>query len=102
MHDITHKRIRCWGIAVPVPFPLDPERWPQDRQYLANDTAGALDAFRRRRGEVLALLDALSPEQWRRGSIHPERGRVTFDEWTAGIAGHDDAHIAQLRRALAQ
>jgi hypothetical protein len=91
----------AWGIGGPVPFPLDPQRWADDRQYLANDTARALDAFRRRRSEVLAFLDALPPEQWQRASIHPERGRVTFAEWTAGIASHDDAHLDQLRRALA-
>jgi hypothetical protein len=91
----------AWGIGGPVPFPLDPERWAEDRQYLANDTGRALDAFRRRRREVLAFLDSLTPQQWLRGSIHPERGRVTFAEWTAGIAAHDDAHLDQLQRALA-
>ena len=90
----------AWGIGGAVPFPLAPERWAEDRQYLRNDTAEALAAFRRRRQEVLALLGALSPEQWQRASIHPEHGRTTFEEWTAGVAGHDDNHLEQLRRAL--
>ncbi len=89
-----------WGMSEAVPFPLHPERWRNERQYERNDAAGALAAFRRRRSEVLALLGALSEEQWRRGSIHPERGRVTFAEWTAGVAYHDDNHLEQLRRAL--
>jgi len=91
----------AWGIGGALPFPLDPERWAEDRQYSRNDTAEALAAFRRRRDEVLALLHCLSEKQWERGSIHPERGRVTFAEWTAGIAGHDDNHLEQLERALA-
>lgn len=90
----------AWGMGAEVPFPLDPDRWAEERQYLRNDTGAALAAFRRRRGEVLALLRQLSPEQWRRGSIHPTHGRVTFEDWTAGIAGHDDNHLAQLERTL--
>jgi hypothetical protein len=91
-----------WGIGGDVPFPLDPRRWAEDRQYDRADAGLALAAFRRRRGEALALLGRLSPEQWQRGSIHPERGRVSFEEWTAGIAAHDDNHLEQLRCALAE
>ena len=89
-----------WGIGGEVPFPLDPDRWVVDRQYSSADAGLALAAFDRRRREVLALFYALSPEQWKRGSIHPAHGRVTFEEWTAGMAGHDDNHLDQLRRAL--
>lgn len=90
----------AWGISDDVPFPLAPERWAEERQYQRNDTQLALEAFGRRRGEALALFAALTPEQLERGSIHPERGRVTFAEWTAGIAWHDDNHLEQLQRAL--
>jgi hypothetical protein len=90
-----------WGMTGATPFPLDPDRWREERQYARSDAIEALAAFRRRRGEALALLGSLSPEQWQRGSIHPERGRLTFEEWTAGIAWHDDNHLEQLRRALA-
>ena len=50
-----------------------PDRWAEDRQYLRNDAGEAVAAFRRRREETLAHLAALSPEQWRRGGIHPRR-----------------------------
>jgi hypothetical protein len=89
-----------WGIGGAVPFPLDPDRWVEERQYLRNDTMAALAAFRRRRGDVLTLLSALTPGQWDRGSIHPAHGRVSFRDWTAGITAHDDNHLAQLTRAL--
>jgi hypothetical protein len=91
---------QTWGIGGGVPFPLAPERWAEDRQYLRNDTGEALAAFRRRRREVIALLDELSPDQRRRGSIHPEHGRMTFEDWVAAMAGHDDNHLEQLRGAL--
>jgi hypothetical protein len=89
-----------WGIAGAVPFPLDPERWNSDRQYLRNDAREALAAFRRRRSEVLAFFAALTPAQWRRGSMHPVHGRINFEAWTAAMAAHDDNHVDQLRRAL--
>ena len=89
-----------WGIGGAVPFPLDPDRWVEERQYLRHDTAAALTAFRRRRREVLALLRGLSTAEWQRGSLHPAHGRVTFADWTAGMAAHDDNHLAQLARAL--
>jgi hypothetical protein len=89
-----------WGIGGEVPFPLDPDRWAEERQYARQDPRAALAAFARRRREVIALLKALTPEQWKRGSIHPVHGRVTFEDWTAGMAAHDDNHLDQLRRAL--
>lgn len=77
-----------------------PERWAEDRQYLRNDVGEALTAFRRRREETLAHLATLSPEQWRRGGIHPRRGRLTPADLVSDLARHDDNHLDQLRRAL--
>jgi hypothetical protein len=81
--------------------PADPDRWAEDRQYLRCDAAAAVDAFRRRRGESLDLLRTLTPEQWRRGGVHPTRGRMSIDDFVTLMAWHDDNHLDQLRRALA-
>jgi len=89
-----------WGIRDPVGMPLDPDRWAEERQYLRNDTATALAALRRRRRESLAFLNRLAPAEWRRGSVHVTLGPMTFDDWTALMAAHDDKHLAQLLRAL--
>jgi hypothetical protein len=91
-----------WGIDEQVPFPFDPARWAEERQYQRCDTMLALEAFRRRRREVLTLLRRLSPDQWRRGCILPDRTRITYEDWTFGMANHDDEHIAQLKRALSR
>ena len=90
---------KAWS-AKEVVCHLDAERWAEERQYLRNDTVAALDAFRRRRGEALGLLRALTPEQWRRGGLVPTGARVSFGELVAGSAAHDDTHLAQLARAL--
>ena len=72
-------------------------RTPQEEQrYLY-----ALAGFRRHREETLALLNSLSAEQWLRGGIHSQRGRLALGDWVASLAAHDDNHLDQLRRALA-
>lgn len=91
----------AWGIAEGDALPLDPDRWAEERQYLRHDTAAALAALRRRRDESVAFLRRLTPAQWRRGSIHVTLGRMTFGDWVALIAAHNDKHLDQLRRALA-
>ena len=84
---------------LPPLHPGTPDRWAEERQYLRNDAGEALAAFRRRREENLAFLNALGPDQWTRGSIHPTRGRMTIDDWVTLIAWHDDNHLDQLVRA---
>ena len=77
------------------------ERWASDRQYLRNDGFDALDSFKRRRKEVLEFLRGLKPGQWERGGIHPTRGRMSIKDFVAMMAGHDENHLEQLKRALA-
>src|SRR5881296_2643100 len=89
----------AFGIIGGAPYPLDADRWAEERQYLRNDAAEALGAFRRRRDENLAFLRGLSPEQSKRGGVHPTRGTMTIDDWVTLIAWHDDNHLDQLVRA---
>lgn len=42
----------------------NPNRWAEERQYLANDAAQALAAFSRRRGETIEFVHALAPGDW--------------------------------------
>lgn len=86
---------------LPALNPATPDRWAEDRQYLRNDVNAALAAFRRRREESLAYLRTLAPEQWTRGGVHPQRGRMTVDGFVTLMAWHDDNHLDQLTRALA-
>ncbi|HUF93749.1 MAG TPA: DinB family protein [Candidatus Limnocylindria bacterium] len=76
------------------------DRWAHERQYLRYDGRAALAAFRTRRGETLELLMGLAAADWRRGAIHPARGRMTIDTLVSIMAWHDDNHHEQLTRAL--
>ena len=82
-------------------LPTDTDRVAIDRQYLRCDAPEAIDAFRRRRAENLDALRKLTPAQWKRGGTHPQRGRMTFEDFSALMAWHDDNHLDQLTRALA-
>jgi uncharacterized damage-inducible protein DinB len=76
------------------------DRLAEERQYLRNDTAEALAAFRRRRQETLEIFGKLAPAHWDKGGIHPVRGRITLDGFLTLMAWHDDNHLDQLTRAL--
>src|SRR5262249_18238477 len=88
------------GMDEPRLTGLDPDRWAEERQYLRNDAAAALAAFRKRRGESVEFLGKLSPEGWRRAGIHATRGKFTLDDFLTLMAWHDDNHLDQLGRAL--
>jgi hypothetical protein len=81
-------------------LPVDTDRVALDRQYLRNDAAQAIESFRRLRAETLETFRKLTPDQWSRGGIHPQRGKLTFDNFLALMAWHDDNHLDQLGRAL--
>jgi hypothetical protein len=80
---------------------VDPDRWARDRQYLRNDAAQALEAFRLRRQETVALLRTLTSAQWQRGGVHATRGRMGAGDLVTMLAWHDDNHLDQLKRAVA-
>jgi DinB superfamily len=84
--------------VLPAAGPSD--RWALERQYRRHDAAIALAHFRRRRGESLETLVALSPSDWQRGGEHRTRGRLSIDLLVALMASHDDNHLEQLTRAL--
>jgi DinB family protein len=67
---------------------------------LRNDAGEALSALSSRREESLAVLRKLTPAKRERGSTNVTLGRMTFEDWTALVAAHDDKHLAQLERAL--
>lgn len=81
-------------------LPADPDRWAVDRQYLRCDAGEAIEAFRKRRGESLEVFKKLTPEEWKRGGTHPQRGRMTFETFFNLMCHHDDVHLDQLQRAL--
>jgi hypothetical protein len=82
-------------------LPMDVDRLAADRQYLRCDASESVEAFRKRRAETLETFRKLTPDQWTRGGTHPQRGRMTFDDFASLMCWHDDNHLDQLKRAIA-
>ncbi|SNX62577.1 DinB family protein [Streptomyces sp. TLI_55] len=59
-----------------------------------------LDAWTGLRASNVALLAALSPEDWQRTGHHGEQGGETMEVMIKKVVGHDIAHINQIYRAI--
>jgi hypothetical protein len=60
-----------------------------------------LEAFIALRDANIVLARSAAPDAWERWGMHAERGRTTYRLLLQTMAGHDRAHLEQLRRALA-
>ncbi|MFD5510494.1 DinB family protein [Streptomyces sp. NPDC127051] len=59
-----------------------------------------LDAWTGLRASNVALLAALSPEDWQRTGRHGEQGGESMEVMIRKVIGHDIAHINQIYRAI--
>jgi hypothetical protein len=80
---------------------FDQDSWVTALHYDKRDARKALDQFRVLRETNLAMLKALTPEQWKHFGIHSERGEETIEHMVKMFAGHDLNHIAQIEGILA-
>ncbi len=75
---------------------FDENRWMALHQGL--DASLALETFRALRLWNLRLLRSLTPEQWERKGMHPDRGEESVALMAKLLAGHDCNHMEQLER----
>jgi HAD superfamily hydrolase (TIGR01549 family) len=81
---------------------MDTDRWAEERQYLHQDGHQALATFTEARMALLALLEQLDAEGWRRPARHAIFGPTHLKELVAIIAEHDRIHIQQIHATLRQ
>ncbi|HET7037967.1 MAG TPA: DinB family protein [Thermomicrobiaceae bacterium] len=72
----------------------------ESANYRAQSLPEASADFARLRAEQIALLSALTPEQWERAGLHEESGPITIESLTAHMAAHDAIHLAQIAGRL--
>jgi DinB superfamily len=82
--------------------PIDPERWAVERRYREADPGDALAAFRRLRGESLALLEAAPVEALTRAGTSPSGLSLSGLDIVAAWVTHDRLHLAQMAGTLAR
>jgi DinB superfamily len=80
---------------------FDQDAWATTGHYDKRDARKSLEHFRAIREANLALLNTLTPEQWKHHGIHAERGLETIEHIVRMLAGHDINHTKQIERILA-
>jgi uncharacterized damage-inducible protein DinB len=79
----------------------DDELWAIERDYRGQDPFETFEQFRQLRGQMIDLLEELSPEMWQRQGEHAAYGSITV-QWLADhICDHDREHLRQAQDALA-
>lgn len=78
----------------------DQDKWVTSGHYEKRDPQTSAELFRVLRRANLALLDSLTPEQWKQYGIHSERGQESIEHIVHMFAGHDINHLQQIERIL--
>ena len=86
--------------AAPLPA-FDDQRWGKLYAAAAIPLEDQLAHFALRRAELVAVLRALTPEQWASGGEHELAGPLTVIDLCRSIADHELEHRAQLDRVVA-
>jgi uncharacterized damage-inducible protein DinB len=76
------------------------EMWAHLGNYSSWKAHDAMEMFRLLREANLRMFAQLTPEQWQRHGVHPERGKLTVQELCRHMAAHDINHIEQVGRIL--
>jgi DinB superfamily len=80
---------------------FDQDAWAAAMRYDKRDPRKSLEQFRGLREANVVLMKSLTPEDWKKSSMHPERGELTVRAIADMTAGHDINHISQIERILA-
>jgi len=78
--------------------PFDQDRGAERLHYDRADAGRALALMRALREANLPLLRSLPEEDRKRAGMHHERGPESVEMMTRLYAGHDRAHLRQIRR----
>ncbi len=78
----------------------DQDAWTARFADLDPDPQETFTRWRALRSNNLRLYESLTPDEWERTGMHTERGEETAREEVRLAAGHDRAHIDQIRRGL--
>lgn len=90
-------------IADPDPVVIqgyDEPRWAE-RLHYDRPIAEAVAVVHAVRAASLALLEALTPDEWERSGTHTEGGAYGVRRWLEIYAEHPHEHAAQIRAARA-
>ncbi|MEW6507993.1 MAG: DinB family protein [Bacteroidota bacterium] len=82
--------------------PYNQDIWAEELNYKDQDLDLALELFAQLRLLTFKLLEKIPEQKWNNYIIHPERGKVTLEEWLGIYSNHVDVHISQMNGNLAE
>lgn len=101
--EIFYRRAQMMQAQAQPQLPAyDHEAMAIERAYQQEEMADALHALKRSRERFISFLAALTPEQWERDGVHPERDSFTMTDAAMQVGLHDLDHLEQITRVLAQ
>ncbi len=80
---------------------FDHEAMAIERSYQQENLQTAYQTLRASRQRFIQFFEALTPEQWERGGVHPERDSFTMTDAAMQVGMHDLDHLEQITRVLA-
>jgi hypothetical protein len=99
--EVNLPRLRTvLGVENPFIPGVDTDPWAEERNYIQQDGARALQNFMVARGHLVNFLESIEPGDWNRPSRHAIFGPTHFYELVGIIAAHDRLHIRQVRKVL--
>jgi hypothetical protein len=82
---------------------VNPRTWIKNTDYLEQEFQDSLRDFTKQRRKLLAVLEPLPPEDWRRTNTLIGAGKPlqqTLLSHADGLARHERAHLKQIERTL--
>jgi hypothetical protein len=100
-----------WGDAIetilahdrPTIRAVNPRTWIRQTDYLELEFRPSLDAFTGQRAALLAVLEPLPPEDWRREATVTGAGKPlvrTVHAYAQWLATHERPHVKQIARIV--
>jgi len=80
----------------------DQDQWASIGKYSEADPKDSLQLFTALRNVNLRMFARLRPEEWQRGGMHVERGRISVESLARHVAGHDRNHLEQIEKILSK
>jgi hypothetical protein len=87
----------------PTIKPYDEARWAELPEAKTGPIEVSLTLFESLHQRWVMMLKAMKAEEWSRSLVHPERGKMSLDKYTALYAWHcrhHVAHITELRKRM--
>jgi HAD superfamily hydrolase (TIGR01549 family) len=79
---------------------MDADAWADERGYIQREGMQSLQNFINARLQLIAFLEQLSPEDWKRSARHAVFGPTRLHEMAIFAAGHDRLHVRQVHQTI--